>query len=172
MVQYCKIKPVLQHHVDCFHQAKGKIGMKELIIVSQKNKVEVRIAGCDYTLVGNESEEYIQKIGLYVDKKMNEILKANSKLSTSMAAVLTAINVADDFFKTYESEESLREELEQCKQELEKLKAERQKLISANKLLSEKNTSLQMELVKRETELKEVRNSLEKVNLYRVVGER
>ena len=146
--------------------------MKELIIVSQKNKVEVRIAGCDYTLVGNESEEYIQKIGLYVDKKMNEILKANNKLSTSMAAVLTAINVADEFFKTYESEESLREELEQCKQELEKLKAERQKLISANKLLSEKNTSLQMELVKRETELKEVRNSLEKVNLYRVVGER
>ena len=34
-----------------------------------KNKVYVRIAGKDYTLMGVESDEYIQKIGMYIDKK-------------------------------------------------------------------------------------------------------
>ncbi|AUS95164.1 cell division protein ZapA [Clostridium thermosuccinogenes] len=140
--------------------------------MSQKNKVEVRIAGYDYTLVGTESDEYIQKIGLYVDKKMNEIMKANSKLSTSMAAILTAINVADDYFKTYEREAKAKDELEQCKEELEKLKQEKQRLISANKALADKSTALQLELAKREAELKEVRNSLDKASMYKVVGER
>jgi len=67
---------------------KGADGMAE------KNKVEVRIAGKDYTLVGCESEEYIQKVALYIDKKMTEIMRMNNKLSTSMASVLTAVNVA------------------------------------------------------------------------------
>ena len=36
------------------------------LIMSQRNKVEVRIAGKDYKLVGVDSDEHIQKIGLYV----------------------------------------------------------------------------------------------------------
>jgi len=52
--------------------------------MAEKNKVEVRIAGKDYTLVGCESEEYIQKVALYIDKKMTEIMRMNNKLSTSM----------------------------------------------------------------------------------------
>jgi cell division protein ZapA len=37
--------------------------------MTPKNKVNVRIAGKDYTLVGTESDEYIQKVGLYIDKR-------------------------------------------------------------------------------------------------------
>jgi cell division protein ZapA len=37
-----------------------------------------------------------------------------------MAAVLTAINVADDFFKAYESEAALKKELKKTQDELEK----------------------------------------------------
>ncbi len=132
--------------------------------MTPKNKVNVRIAGKDYTLVGTESDEYIQKVGLYIDKKMNEIMKANSRLSTSMAAVLTAINVADDFFKSYENESALRKELKKVQDELEK-QGETNKAISGeNAILNNRNTNLQLELAKREAELREVRNSLDKAS--------
>lgn len=127
-----------------------------------KNKVDVRIAGKDYTLVGVESEEYIQKIGLYVDKKINEIIRVNSKLSTSMAAVLTAINVADDFFKTHSNETALKNELKKLQEELAQLRGEVQHLSNENTLLKNKNTDMHIQLVKREAELGEVRNTLDK----------
>lgn len=132
--------------------------------MTSKNKVVIRIAGNDYTLVGVESEEYIQKVGFYIDKKMNEILMRNSRLSTSLAAVLTALNVADDFFKSRESEIAIRKEKEEMSLELERLKMENIKLKDENDALSSKNTSLQLELAKREAELGEVRNSIDKGN--------
>ena len=130
--------------------------------MAEKNKVEVRIAGKDYTLVGFESDEYIQKIGLYVDKKMNEILKANNKLSTSMVAVLTAINAADDLFKAHESEINLKRDLKRANEELALLREEKKRLAEENAAFANKNTALQLELAKREAELREVRNSLDK----------
>ena len=127
-----------------------------------KNKVEVRIAGKDYTLVGAEPDEYIQKVGLYIDRKMSEIMRHNNKLSTSMAAVLTAINVADDFFKAREAENNLKKENKQAQEEIQRLKEELKRLTNENSMLVTKNTNLQLELAKREAELNEVRNSLEK----------
>lgn len=124
-----------------------------------KNKVGVRIAGKEYTLVGIESDEYIQKVALYIDKKMNEIVKINSKLSTSMAAVLAAVNVADDFFKTHENEVHLKKELKYIQEEVARLREENKQLVNENAVLANKANHLQLELVKREAELNEVRNS-------------
>ncbi|AEV70441.1 hypothetical protein Clocl_4005 [Acetivibrio clariflavus DSM 19732] len=142
--------------------------MKELVLVAEKNKVEVRIAGKDYILVGDESEEYIQKIALYMDKKINEIMRLNNKLSTSMASVLSAINVADDYFKACENVVNLSKELKEAKEEIERLKEENRRLLNENAIVSNKNTNLQLELAKREAELNEVRNSLEKLTRTRL----
>lgn len=130
--------------------------------MTTKNKVEIRIAGKDYTLVGVESDEYIQKVGFYIDKKMNEILMRNNRLSTSLAAVLTAINVADDFFRTRDSEAEFRNENKAISEELQKLRIENNLLREENSALSAKNTALQLELAKKEAELGEVRNSISK----------
>lgn len=129
-------------------------------MTSNRNKVTVKIAGKEYTLVGVESDEYIQKVGLYIDKKMNEIMIRNSTLSTSLAAVLSALNVADDFFKTRESEYRLKQELMAANQELQMLKDECNQLKEENSSLSGKNTTLQLELAKREAELGEVRKNV------------
>jgi cell division protein ZapA len=128
----------------------------------QKNKVQVRIAGKDYALVGVESDEYIQKVGLYIDKKMNEVMRNNNKLSTSLAAVLTAVNVADDYFKIYESEANFKKQLSEALNELKTLREEKKRLLDENEQMNKKATELQLELAKREAELREVRNSLEK----------
>ncbi len=128
-----------------------------------KNRVEIKIAGKDYTLIGAEADEYIQKIGLYIDKKMSEIMRQYSKLSTSMAAVLTAVNVADDYFKITESEASLKKEIKRLYEIIEELKQDKKRFAEDNNILGSKNTNLQLELAKREAELREVRNSVEKL---------
>ncbi|PYG89206.1 cell division protein ZapA [Ruminiclostridium sufflavum DSM 19573] len=132
--------------------------------MTSKNKVVIRIAGNDYTLVGVESDEYMQKIGLYIDKKMNEILFRNNRLSTSLAAVLTALNVADDFFKCRENEALLDKDKKAMRLELERMRSENTQLKEENSTLSSRNTSLQLELAKREAELGEVRSSIDKSN--------
>ena len=130
--------------------------------MTPKNRVELRIAGKDYTVVGTEPEEYIQRVGLYVDKKMSEVMKISNKLSTSLAAVLTAINVVDDLFKSRESELNAKKELKKALDELESLREERKRLLEENSALSGTNERLKLELAKREAELAEVRNTLSK----------
>lgn len=124
------------------------------------NKIEVRIAGKDYTLKGPKSEEYIQKVALYVDKKISEIVKKNSRLSTAMAAVLAALNISDDYFVARENEAKLDREVKDLISQLNELKDLNEHLRSENEMLSTKCTDLQLELVKREAELNEVRNSI------------
>mgnify|MGYP006290296697 CR=1 FL=1 len=132
--------------------------------MADKNKVVVKIAGKDYTIVGSESDEFIQRVGLYVDKKMNEVLKNNSTLSTSMASVLTALNVAYDFFKASENETNLKEEIKSLNEEKTKLKEENKQLKVENSTLNSRSSNYQLELAKKEAELKEVRSNIEKDN--------
>ncbi|HEY8423060.1 MAG TPA: cell division protein ZapA [Thermoclostridium sp.] len=127
-----------------------------------KNKVSVRIAGNEYTLCGYESAEYLQKVALYVDQKTTEIMKANHTLSTSMASVLTAINIVDEMFKLTEAKEALEKELEIAKKTLQEIKQDRDMLSQQLQKANEENKHLLLELTKREAELNEVRNSLAK----------
>ncbi|MDD4188958.1 MAG: cell division protein ZapA [Eubacteriales bacterium] len=127
-----------------------------------RNKVEIRIAGKDYKLVGVDSDEYMQRIGLYVDKKMNEILKRSNNLSTSMAAVLTSLNIAEEYMRTRDSEEVLRKEYEEAKKRERELRDSIDNLESEKEKLTKQKTDLQLELAKREAELAEVRSTLEK----------
>lgn len=127
-----------------------------------KNKVNVRIAGNEYTICGNESAEYIQKVALYVDQKTSEIMRANHALSTSMASVLTAVNVVDELFKISEEREALKKELELTKNELAEIKQDRDELSQQLQRANEENKHLLLELTKREAELTEVRNYLAK----------
>mgnify|MGYP001283426327 FL=1 len=65
----------------------------------QKVKAVVRIAGREYTIRAFETEEYIHRVAIYVNRKMEEITSAQPGLSTAMAAVLTAINLSDEVLK-------------------------------------------------------------------------
>ena len=135
-----------------------------LIALTARNKVELRIAGKDYTVVGTEPEEYIQRVGHYIDRKMSEIMRASNRLSTSMAAVLTAINIGDDFLKCHENELNLKKELKKAQDEIESLREDKKRLSQENVSLGGLNTNLKLELAKREAELGEVRNSLDKAS--------
>ena len=89
-------------------------------------------------------------------------MNQNSKLSTSMASVLTAINVADDYFKARENIDNLSKELNALREEVQKLRDENTSLTNENAVLANKNTNYQLQLAKREAELNEVRNSFKR----------
>lgn len=66
-----------------------------------KNRVKISIDGKGFTLVGEESEEHMRQVASYIDEKMTEVREkaVAVTLDSSLAYVLTALNVADDYFK-------------------------------------------------------------------------
>ena len=64
-----------------------------------KNKLKVIIFGQQYTIVGKASSNYMRMIASYVDGKMKEIGEANTRLDTTKIAVLSAVNIADEYFR-------------------------------------------------------------------------
>jgi cell division protein ZapA len=119
-----------------------------------KNKILIRICGKEYAVVGQESDEYMQRVSLYIDKKMNEITKSNTKLSTAQAAVLTSINVADDYFKTLEAYNTVEDEYSRLNTECERSKRERDELKKEIEKNMDKIKSLEIKAACLETELK------------------
>ena len=87
-----------------------------------KNKVVVTIAGQDYTMVAVEDEAYVRKCASHVDAQLREI--SSSRLSQADAAVLTAMNIADQYFKEQAASENLRRQLKEYLEEGAKQKLE------------------------------------------------
>ena len=127
--------------------------------MAERNKVTLRIAGKDYKIMGSESDEYMQRVGLYIDRKMNEITKSSVKLNTAMASILAAINVADDYFKAREAETYYKDELIKIKRQIEEMRKNDEQIKNELEKVKRQNTELQLSLAKREAELAEVRNS-------------
>ena len=81
----------------------------------------VKINGQEYSVVGAEPKEYLLKVSSFVDDKMEIIAKANKKLSTSMIAVLTCINIADQYIKTQDCLNERIKEIQQPQQRIMEL---------------------------------------------------
>ena len=62
------------------------------------NKVTMNICGQEYTLVADESAAYMEKVGALVDERMRQVLDA-LLVSQTDAAVLAAVNLADELLK-------------------------------------------------------------------------
>lgn len=88
--------------------------------MAQMTKTIVKIAGREYTIRAEETEEYIHNVAIYVNRKMDEIMKSNPSLSTSMASVLTAINLGDEVLKLQAEVEVLKKKADQLQAALDK----------------------------------------------------
>lgn len=107
--------------------------------MTTKKKVIVKINGQDYTVIGEESEEYIEEIGKYVDSKVQDLISKNSRLNQTMAAVLTAFTITDEYYKTYMELNELKDSIIEPFKELEKLRKECIENNELIELLSEEN---------------------------------
>jgi len=91
--------------------------------MAEKNRVSVTIGGMNYSLVSEDGAEYIKKVAELVDTKMKEIGSKSNYLTNSSKAVLTAINIADDFLKRNDRVREVVNENEQLKKRIRELES-------------------------------------------------
>ncbi len=88
-----------------------------------KNKVRVRIAGEEFTIVAAESDEYIHRVASYIDSKVTTI-RTNTRIALSDAIVLASCNITDELFKSRETAENLRLQLKGYIDDITRLRTE------------------------------------------------
>ncbi len=76
----------------------------------EKQKVTVRVAGKEYTLVSSDTQEHLSRVAAYVDRQLSETMYA-TRMPLSNAAVLVAMNIADELMKAHDENSRLRREL-------------------------------------------------------------
>lgn len=92
--------------------------------MAEKTSAEVVIGGKVYTLSGYESEEYLQKVAVYINGKLNEFdsIEGYQRFPADMKATLLELNIADDYFKAKTQAEKLEREIEAKEKEIYDLK--------------------------------------------------
>ena len=74
------------------------------------NRVTMSNCGTEYILVAEEDAAYMEKIGNMVDAEMQKLMDS-AHMSRDAAAVLAAVNLADQLTKAQEGAENLRRQL-------------------------------------------------------------
>ncbi|MGM7702273.1 cell division protein ZapA [Pseudalkalibacillus sp. Hm43] len=70
--------------------------------MSNQNRTTVHIFGQQYTIIGEEGAGHVNKVADLVDQKMREIRHQTNNLDTKQLAVLTAVNITNDYLKLVE----------------------------------------------------------------------
>ena len=92
--------------------------------MAAKKSAEVIIDGKVYTLSGYEEEDYLQKVGAYINNKISEFneMEEFRRLSADTRSTLLALNIADDYFKAKESVNKYQMDMDQKEKEIYDLK--------------------------------------------------
>ncbi|MCS1351552.1 cell division protein ZapA [Mechercharimyces sp. CAU 1602] len=72
-----------------------------------KNKLHVEIYDRTYSLTGKASPGYMREVARLVDEKMHTIAQSNERLDTTRIAVLSAVNIADEYMKLQREHEEI-----------------------------------------------------------------
>lgn len=114
----------------------------------ERQTYRLKIAGEEYRVVSEEDEKYIEELAHDLDIKMASLLK-NGRVSTTQAAVLCALDYADEAKKNGSSTDNLRSQLKsyledaaQAKSERDFYKREAERLKAAQKLEGKKDPTL------------------------------
>ena len=81
----------------------------------EKTRTTVTLAGQQFRLSATESEEYIQNIAAYVNKKIEESQAAYPGLGTSSCVLLAALDLADELQKLKEDYKALDSRIDQLR---------------------------------------------------------
>ena len=135
------------------------------------NKVTVRICGQEYVIKGDESDDYLRKVGKEVNQLITSIMEKNHQIDTSSASVLAALNAIDRVYKkdleieaikkeegsVYKKTEGLKADVTILEEALDKMEKENQKL--SDKISSFKNAD-QKDKLNKDREIKRLETEL------------
>ena len=78
------------------------------------NKIKLSVGGIEYMVVTDDDEAHVRKIGAKLNEELDRTKKANPRLSTTMVAVLTALDMCDELDKSQKECEQLRLQLKKA----------------------------------------------------------
>ena len=79
--------------------------------MANKNKVKIEICGSEYFISTNEDELYVIELAAQIESHMKEMMDHNLRISTTMAAVMTALEYADQCAKANDSADNMRRQV-------------------------------------------------------------
>lgn len=83
----------------------------------RKNKIVLTICGMEFSILSDDSVEYVKATGRAVDDKIKALVDNNNRLSVAMAAIVAALDYCDELQKTNGSIDNLRAEIKQYLEE-------------------------------------------------------
>ena len=92
--------------------------------MTEKIRTVVRIAGREYPITSYDGEDYVRRVGAYVDRKIGELALA-TRLSPLEVTTLAAVSIADDLAKSQEEVTRLKRQIEAQRDEIARLSAEK-----------------------------------------------
>lgn len=76
-----------------------------------KNRIRLTIGGAEYAIITDDDESYVTELASELDTALNNIMKENPSISTTQAAVLLALDYADEFKKATLTADTLRSQI-------------------------------------------------------------
>ena len=75
------------------------------------NKIRVKVGGMEYCLNSDDDELYIKNLAAELDRRLDAIAKQSPFLSTTMTAVVAALEYSDQAKKQSRENDELRQDL-------------------------------------------------------------
>ena len=75
------------------------------------NKIRVKVGGMEYCLNSDDDELYIKNLAAELDSRLDAVAKKSPFLSTTMTAVVVALEYSDQAKKQARENEQLRQDL-------------------------------------------------------------
>ena len=140
------------------------------------NKIKVIICGEVLTLKSRENDEYIFKLATYVDQKLSNTIAKSTRAAVDerIRTILTALNVADDYFKSQIALENLQKKQKtydldamQLHEEIENITKERDDLLEEIEALRDVIAKLEEKIEAYESDEEEESSILSMPNVLR-----
>ncbi|MEM7051743.1 MAG: cell division protein ZapA [Acidobacteriota bacterium] len=80
---------------------------------TQPSTTELEIFGAIYSVRGRDDREHLEKLAAHVDRTMREISEQVRTVDRGKIAILAALNIADELFRSRRDEEGVRVEIKE-----------------------------------------------------------
>ncbi len=80
-------------------------------------QIRMKVGGMEYAINSDDDEAYVREIGAKLDRRLSELSRKNTFLSTTMVAVLAALEAYDEAGKKSREIEELRLEMKRLLEE-------------------------------------------------------
>lgn len=134
---------------------------------AEKNRVTVTIGRKEYTIIADESTDYILSVANELNNRVAQIAGANASLTGEKAVILAALNLCDDYLKMRQTNSALQRQVMKCTKDMEKMQKASEKATEQAGEADEMRKQIvhySEELRKAELELKRLRAQADKHN--------